>query len=232
MSINISPDELLTELLKDASSRRKRSLEIVYNVCKEQTERGSKDFSPVTIGHLSEEAGGPKERTIRNKDGEDYRAIMNAWANYTNGVTKKPRSEREPSVNDEILAGIIDPTIRALVGVIMAEHRKLKGENSLLKRSTTLTLDMRPDARPVLNNEEGVGIFPPAYNLLPSEVEALKHAISKELLDDQGWTPDDQGRIKHKGRAVFKVGYVTAIMKVLSSCLKDNERKDNLLCGQ
>lgn len=47
MSVNISPDELLIELSKDASSRRKRSLEIVCNVCKEQSERGSKDFSPV-----------------------------------------------------------------------------------------------------------------------------------------------------------------------------------------
>jgi hypothetical protein len=222
MSINISPDELLTELLKDASSRRKRSLEIVYNVCKEQTKRGSKDFSPVTIGHLSQEAGGPKERTIRNEDGKDYRAIMNVWASYTNGVTKKPRSEKEPSVTDEILAGITDPTIRALVGVVMAENRKLKGENSLLKRSTILTLDMRPDARPVLNNEECVEIFSPAYNLVPSEIEALKHAISKDLLDDQCWTPDDQGRIKHKGRPVFKVGFVTGIKKVLESIEKSN----------
>jgi hypothetical protein len=75
-------------------------------------------------------------------------------------------------------------------------------------------------------------IFPPTYNLLPSEIEALKHAIDKNHLDDQGWTSDDQGRIKHKGRAIFKVGYVTAIKKVLSSCLKDNERKINFLCGQ
>ena len=232
MSIDISTDELLIVLSKDASPRKKRSLEIIYNVCKEQSERGSKDFSPVTIGRLSEGAGGPKERTIRNEDGKGYRAIMNAWANYTNGVTKKPRGVKEPSVTDEILAGITDPTIRALVGVIMAENRKLKGENSLLKHSTTLTLDMRPDARPVINNEVSVEIFPPTYNLLPSEIEALKHAISKDLLDDQGWTPDDQGRIKHKGRTVFKVGYVTAIKKVLSSCLKDNERKGNLLCGQ
>lgn len=217
MPINISPEELLIELSKDASPRRKRSLEIVHSVCKEQSERGSKDFSIVTIGRLSEEAGGPKERTIRNAEGKDYRAIMNAWATFTNGVAKKPRSEKEPSITDEILAGIKDPTVRALVGVIMAENRKLKGENSLLKRSATLTIDMRPDNRLPLNSGKIVEITPPSYDLLPVEIEALKHAISEDLLTEQGWTTDEQGRIKHRGRSIFRVGFVTAIKKVLES---------------
>lgn len=222
MSISISPSELSIELSKDASTRKKRSLEIVYNVCKEQSERGSKDFSPVTIGRLSAKEGGPKERTIRNEEGKDYRAIMNAWATFTNGVTKKPRSEKEPSVNDEILAGISDPTIRALVGVIMAENRKLKGENSLLKRSTTLTLDMRPNNAPTLNPGGIIEITPPTYNLLPVEIEALKHAISEQFLKEQVWTPDEQGRIKHKGRPLFKVGFVTGIKKVLELVERSN----------
>jgi hypothetical protein len=41
------------------------------------------------------------------------------------------------------LAGISDPTIRALVGVILAENKKLKSENALLKHQTTLTIDIQ-----------------------------------------------------------------------------------------
>lgn len=222
MSGNISPSELLNELLKNASSRKKRSLEIINAVCKEQHERGSKDFSPVTIGRFSEDAGGPVARTIRNKEGQTYRALMDTWANYTGGVTRKPKAEKESSIIDEIQERISDPTIRALVGLTMAENSKLKGENSLLKRSITLTLDMRPNTPPVLNSEENVEATPSNYNLLPSEIEALRHAISEDLLNDQDWTVDDQGRIKHKGRSVFKVGYVTAIKKVLESIMRSN----------
>lgn len=217
MTSNISPDEFLSELLNNVnvSTRRKRSLEMVHSICKEQHERGSKDFSVATIGRLSQEAGGPSERTIRNKEGELYRSLIHAWVNHTNGVTRKPTAEKESSIVDEILERISDPTIRALVGVIMAENRKLKGENSLLKRSTNLTLDMRNQT--VLNPGKIVEITSPSYNLLPVEIDALRHAVSEDLLTEQGWTTDEQGRIKHKGRPVFKAGFITAIKKVLES---------------
>jgi len=63
----LSPYELLPRLLSSATTRKRRSLEIINNVCKEQQERGSQDFSIATIRRLSEAFEGPTERTIRNK---------------------------------------------------------------------------------------------------------------------------------------------------------------------
>lgn len=55
MSANVSPEEVFEKLILDASTRKRRSLVIINAVCKEQNDRGSKDFSPVTIGRLSKE---------------------------------------------------------------------------------------------------------------------------------------------------------------------------------
>lgn len=220
MTVTIHPDELITQLSESASTRKKRSLELIHNICKEQYERGSKDFSIPTIGRLSAEENGPSIQTIRNKDGGDYRALMQCWADYANGTTKKTTTKQENTTLDEILAGISDPTIRALVGVISAENRKLKSENSLLKQQTKLTIDMRPPAQPLLNVNENTEALPQISNLLPSEINALENAISDEFFKDWGFTPDEQGRIKYKGRALYKVGYVTAIKKILSSNLE------------
>lgn len=145
---------------------------------------------------------------------------MQCWADYANGTTKKKITKQENTTLDEILAGISDPTIRALVGVILAENRKLKSENSLLKQQTKLTIDMRPPARLLLNANENTEALPQVSNLLPSEITALEHAISAEFLKDWNFTADEQGRIKCKGRTIYKAGYVTAIKKILSSNLK------------
>lgn len=217
MKVTIEPNDLFAQLSENASTRKKRSLEIIHKICKEQYERGSKDFSIPTIGRLSIEEKGPSIQTIRNKEGRDYRALMQCWADHTNGSTKKISTKQENTTSDEILAGITDPTIRALVGVTLAENRKLKSENSLLKQQTKLTIDMRPAVRPLLNVNENTETLSQINNLLPSEITALQNAISDEFLKEWGYTTDEQGRIKYKGRTMYKPGYVTAIKKILSN---------------
>lgn len=221
MMVTIEPNRLFAQLSENASTRKKRSLEILHNICKEQFDRGSKDFSIPTIGDLSVKEKGPSEQTIRNKEGQDYRALMHCWAEYANGTTKKTKTKQE-NTTSEILAGITDPTIRALVGVVLAENRKLKGENSLLKQQTKLTIDMRPPTRPLLNVNEYTEALPQVTsNLLPSEITALQNAVSDEFLNDWGFTTDEQGRIKYKGRTMYKAGYFIAIKKIISSNLKE-----------
>lgn len=110
----------------------------------------------------------------------------------------------------------VENVIRA-IDALVAEYRKLKGENSLLKRTATLTIDMRPQNQAPLSSCEIVEVLQPAFNLLPSEAQALEHAISEDNLKEQGWVADAQGRIKHKGRIVFKIGFVSAINRVLKN---------------
>ena len=83
--MNHEPNELCKKLKQNSTSKTVKSITIIHNVCTEQAERGSNDFSIATIGRLSEAAHGPKTQAIRNKTGDKYRALIESWA-----VFKKP----------------------------------------------------------------------------------------------------------------------------------------------
>ncbi|HCL02748.1 MAG TPA: hypothetical protein DHW61_10120 [Lachnoclostridium phytofermentans] len=213
--MEIHPDELFSKLYENATTRKKKTLELINNACKKQSESDIKDFSIGTIARLIADDDGPSEQALRNKNGEDYRALINQWAEYYKVTTKKPKKERKSTVNDDILASISDPTTKALVGMLISENKKLKRENSLLKEQTTFTIDMRPINDTSRNKD--VVITEPFYNnLTDTEIDALRNAISNEFMNHQGWTTDNYGRVKENGIQVYKAGYVTAIQKILN----------------
>lgn len=211
---NIHPDELYNQLYENASTRKKKTLTLVHEVCKKQYESEVKDFSLGTISNLMFDKGGLSEQALRNKNAEPYRLLISQWAKYSNTTSKKPKKQTSTTINDEILSQISEPTTKALVGMIIAENKKLKNENYLLKNQTCITIDMRnQNAHSSANSD--VVIVSPLGELTDMEIEALKDAISDRLLKERGWTTDEQGRVKEKGFPVYKAGYVTAIKKIL-----------------
>lgn len=213
--ININPDELYSRLYENASTRKRRTLELINEVCKKQAQKGNKDFSIATIVNLLEDENGPSEQTLRNKTGEDYRSLISQWAEYANGSSKKIKKQSFSTFNDEILENVNDPTVRALVGIILAENKKLKNENSMLKHQKVLTIDMRKSKDESYRTGQNNDVVTNSYNLTDTELKALNEAISDEFIQHRGWTVDDYGRVKEKGVQVYKPGYVTAIKKVL-----------------
>lgn len=98
--------------------------------------------------------------------------------------------------------------------MLISENKKLKRENSLVKEQTTFTIDMRPTKD--INTNKDFIIVEPSYNLTDTEIDALRNSISNELMNHHGWTIDNYGRVKENGIQVYKVGYVTAIQKILN----------------
>lgn len=212
--MDMHPDELFSKLYENASTRKKKTLELINNACKKQSESDVKDFSIGTIARLIEDDGGPSEQAIRNKNGEDYRVLISRWAEYYETTTKKPKKAKRTTVNDDILASISEPTTKALVGMLMAENKNLKIENSLLKEQTLPTIDMRPTND--ISRNKDVVIVEPSYKLTDTEIEALRNAISEEVMERQGWTTDKHGRVKENIIQIYKAGYITAIRKILN----------------
>ena len=214
-----SPEILLAALQQDASTRTRQSLTLIHTICSEQHASGSKDFSVATIGKLSSGRGGPSPQAIRNVSGEHYRALLSAWANYADGAVRKPPARAESGVADDVLDMIPDAAVRALVGSFLAENRKLKAENMLLKTHANVVIDRRPaSALSGLTSATVVQVMQPLSTLMPLEVDALRHAISDEQLKNMGWTVDAKtGRISKGGHAVFRAGFATAIKKVLDA---------------
>jgi hypothetical protein len=214
-----SPETLLAALQQNATTRTRQSLTLIHEICSEQHASGSKDFSVATIGKLSSGRGGPSPQAIRNVSGEHYRALLSAWASYADGATRKPPARVESGLADDVLDMIPDAAVRALVGSFLAENRKLKAENMLLKTQSNVVIDRRPAiALSGSPTSTVVQVIPPLSTLMPLEVDALRHAISDELLKNMGWTVDVRtGRVSKGGHAIFRAGFVTAINKVLDA---------------
>lgn len=207
------PDELLEQLKTNASTRKIKNLEIIHAVCREQHERGSSDFSVATISRIARERGGPVQSTIHNKTGDDFKGLIKAWADHTGGLTRKVRKVTKNPFY-AVLDKIPDPAVRAVMGAVLHENKKLRGEVNLLKANTEVVIDRTTKA--ASQSQDPIQILPASTGLTDDEKDALRHAISDSLMQDEGWSQDDHGRILNgKGRALYRVGYVNAIRKIV-----------------
>ena len=215
----LAPQVVLAALQQGATKRTQRSLEIINTICTEQNENGVNDFSVATIGRLSSKRGGPATQAIRNASGAHYRALLHAWAGYVDGATRKPPVRPEPGVADDVLGMIPDPVARALVGVHLAELRKVRAESTLLKMRAEVVIDRRPpSALSRSPSQPEVQVLSPLSILMPLEIEALHHAISDDQLKKMRWTLDEKtGRVSMGQVAIFRAGFATAIKKVLDA---------------
>lgn len=212
----LAPEDVAQSLKSGARTQRTvNSLNIIHEVCKEQFERGSKDFSYSTIGKLSERLGGPKAQPIRNAAGAVYRTLIDTWAKFSETGKSKVSAPRPQSLGDDVLSLIDDSVARVLVQNYLSENRKLKHENAVLKVAAkeTVIIDLSGKTR---SNPSGVEVVTPASFLLEQERLALRNAISAENIRKQGWTIDEQtGSVSKGPLPVFSPGFASAIRKIL-----------------
>jgi hypothetical protein len=209
-----SPKALLEALCANADPRKMRSLRLIYAICEEQRDRGSKDYSVATIGRLSAERGGPATGAIRNKTGESYRAIVKAFADSMGGKSRKT-IDNKSAPTDLILDGVTDPVLRVRIGLLIAELKSTRAQ--LLAARHLANRDAVLDLAHAFSDERPHSAAAPSH-LSPLEVRALESVISKATLTHWGWCLDTSGRIvTDTGQTVFSAGFVTAISKVLQS---------------
>src|SRR5260221_4997241 len=132
----MDPEALCRQLSESATTRTRKSLEIIHDVCRDQKNSGATDFSYATIGRLSKKRGGIGERSIYNptKSGKIYRAQIDAWAFKPADNVKRKR--QEPIANDwSILDAIEKPSVRAEVSILLSKLRKLEGQVSEFRQA-------------------------------------------------------------------------------------------------
>jgi hypothetical protein len=89
----MDPEALCLQLSETATTRTRKSLEIIHDVCRDQKRSGATDFSYATIARLSKKRGGVGERSIYNptRSGKVYRTQIDAWARISSSeVAPKP----------------------------------------------------------------------------------------------------------------------------------------------
>jgi len=109
------------------------------------------------------------------------------------------------------LRKISDVGVRAVMGAVLAENSKLKGQINLLKTKSNIIIDRRKTQFSAIN------ALPTTTNsLADDEKESLQHAFSEENINEQQWSVDESGRVRSKGgHVIFKVGFVTGYKKIL-----------------
>ena len=206
-----TPMQVYDELSKQKFRPEKlKNLAALHELCREQYDSGSRDFSLFTIRCLCDERGFMKGRGLYNEAAADYRKLIDAWQGYAGPAPVKQK--KPPTEGLEWLMRIPDPAVRSLIQTVFIERRQLAAENQTLKNATKFVVDKRP----VIDNDLP---SPKAkVKLTPSEMEALGKAVAPMFLEDEGWREGPQGQIfNERGRVVFEPGYATGIRKVLAA---------------
>lgn len=220
--MNINTDSMLEDLKVGKAKRTQESLEKLNKLLQDHFDAGEKDFSIATIGRLSKSAGGVGTVSIRNKTGEHFRLLIDAWATKANTTMKKPPVSTSRLLHTptdmELLRRLEDPAMRAVFGQIIAERNKLRSENKILKQEADVVVDMRPDqVIDVHRDTNDVEVLPSLSGvLLQGDIDSLKDAIDEDQMVKRGWTVSKFGSVKDEdGRTLFKNGFTLAIKKIL-----------------
>jgi len=186
-----------------------KNLALIHELCRDQYEAGSREFSTAAIGKLCEEREIMNARGLFNKAALDYRTLIQAWQTYAGPspgkVKKVPRGE-------EFLLRISDPAIRTLAQNALIEARKLQAQLNTLRSASTFVVDRRPSIP-----EGDLAQVKPGATLTHAERDALLAAVSAEFLEEQGWRETLHGEIvNERGRTVFDAGFATGVRKLLT----------------
>ena len=197
------PEELLEKLKQGASAKVKETLDAVYEVCREQQERGISDFSIATIAKLGAKRGVPKAQSIRNKSGDKYKALITAFAD-SSGKHKKSNAI---SKSDSDWIDEIPSPKHQLLARIMAS--KLKGLKQVLQEIVP------PRQRIEIYDYKNARLHD-AAKLSDQEKRAIEYILSDAFKNKWHLTQNEYGEmVDEHGTPVFKTSTVDALRKVL-----------------
>jgi hypothetical protein len=216
---SIDPNHLFETLKAGARPQKKQNLEIMHQVCAQLHRLGSKDFSLATVGRMSEERGGMSRRALYNTTSDDFKALIRTWSEFAADKTPKTKPRESLLPDNELLRKISDPALRALLGGIIAERDRLRGEVKVLKSNANVVIDKRvlPGHVNVTPKGQVVQVVSGA-GLSETERNALAQAISPDFHRQEEWTEGQNGEILNaRGRRLFEIGFANAIRKLLMS---------------
>ncbi|WP_425666228.1 gamma-mobile-trio protein GmtX [Vibrio tubiashii] len=203
----ITPEQVLSQLKKKASSRVQNSLEAVFTVCKEQQGRGLNDFSYSTIARLGKGRGVPAAQSIRNKTGESYRTLI---ASFNSSTKDQPRLARSTSKGKmhAWIDELDDPVVKLQANILYAQK----------KEAERLLNEVVP-INQVIEVFDNVDVSVASIKLTELERSALEYLISSEFLRRHQLELGKNGSIVSSDtqKSFFPVATLDAIKKALKN---------------
>lgn len=203
----ITPEQVLNQLKKKASSRVQSSLEAVFTICKEQQERGLNDFSYSTIARLGEGRGVPAAQSIRNKTGESYRTLIASFNSSTKGQLRSARNTSKGKMHAWI-DELDDPVVKLQANILYSQK----------KEAERLLNEVVP-INQVIEVFDNVDVSVASIKLSELERSALEYLISSEFLRRHQLELGKNGSIVSSDtqKSFFPVATLDAIKKALQN---------------
>lgn len=199
----MSPDELLLKLKQNASSKSGKTLDAIYEICREQEVRKLYDFSAATISRLGHKRGVPTAQSIRNKSGEPYRALLKCFEQRHSAKAQKAKNKGE----EDWIAEIQNPKHKLLARMMASELSAAK-----MKLSDFIPPGTRIDIKDY-QNEQAEGV----RALSSVERRALEYIVSEEFLVKWNFSVSEYGEILDSSDSVvMKAATVDAVKKALA----------------
>jgi len=203
----ITPEQVLNQLKKKASSRVQNSLEAVFTICKEQQERGLNDFSYSTIARLGKGRGVPAAQSIRNKTGESYRTLISSFSSSTKDQPQPVRNTLKGKMYAWI-DELDDPVVKLQANILYSQK----------KEAERLLNDVVP-INQVIEVFDNVDVSVASIKLTELERSALEYLISSEFLRRHQLELGKNGSIVSSDtqKSFFPVATLDAIKKALQN---------------
>lgn len=200
----MTPKDMLEKLKQDALPRTVATLEAIFEICIEQQERGTNDFSIATIAKLGYKRGVPREQSLRNKTGECYRALIKYFADLNKtGVKERP----EAQTKNDWIEEISNPKHKLLARIQAAE---LSAAQSKIRDFVP------PGSRIDVYDHRGSQVNPDA-KLTAQERRALEYIISKDFQQKWNFSETVYGEfVDSNNKVVLKAATVDAVKKALN----------------
>ncbi len=196
------PEELLEKMKQGASAKVKETLDAVYEICREQQERGINDFSIATIAKLGAKRGVPKAQSIRNKSGDKYKALITAFVD-SSGAHKNNRISKSDS---DWIDEIPNPKHQLLARIMASELKELR----------QVMQEIVPPRQRIEIYDYKNSRLQDASRLSEQEKRAIEYILSDAFKNKWHLTQNEYGEmIDGHGTPVFKTSTVDALRKAL-----------------
>lgn len=187
------------------SDKKKKSLSIIYNILLNLYESSSVNFSIAHIGRLSKKEGGPSEPSIRNKQGKEYRELINFFKNNIVIVNNKEYDELD------FTEYIEDPALKAHIKIIIAENKSLKNQLNILKNNMSKNYKLQYDTKTLTDINANSNT-----NLLSSEIDSIKRFIVDINSNKINLYKTAYGGLKDENETtIANAGFIDALEKIV-----------------
>lgn len=206
--------KLYLDLISNTNhAAKKKGIELVWQAIITLANDEAPDLSIRRVGQKSEELGGPREQTIRNKGSKHYRDLIEAAGKDLSIPIKKISAGPLDNLNTAVKS-VSNPQMRSLLQMMLDENKRLKTENNRLREH--LKDHDIPMQKPATDNE--LFILKEQGEQDPLLVHVLQTMLSDNWMEERGWTLDENGSVvTDSGQNITPAGFEKAARRFLAA---------------